>query len=111
MKTRLCCITILFFLLCSLLKVSAQENCIENKKFKEKFFLSIQRVEDYVIGKGNKKHFKKSLKFISRYVHVSYDKMLNYNSSYTRYEDFEKDKTEWSKWYELNKCSNLQIKK
>jgi len=112
MKLKLSFISLLFLLCsCSLSKTSAQGNCNENKKFKEKFFLSVKRVEDYVTGKGDRKHFKKSLKFISKYAHVSYDKMLNYNSSYTRQEDFEKDKTEWLQWYELNKCNNLQIKK
>lgn len=72
--------------------------------------MSINSIELYVTGKGDRKAFKESLKFISKYVYVSYDKMLNYNNSYAQYEDFEKDKKEWIKWYETNKCNNIKLK-
>lgn len=100
---------LLVFFSCSLTKNTTTANdCIENKEFKEKFFTSIQKVEDYVLGKGNRKSFTSSLKFISKHTHVSYDKMLNYNNSYTRTEDFEIDKKNWLDWYEKNKCLNFK---
>ena len=93
---------------CGSLKSFSQNQCIENEKFKETYFSSINKIEQYVLGKGDRKSFQKSLKFIAKYSNVSYDKMLNYNNSYTKYEDYERDKTEWLKWYERNKCSNLK---
>ena len=93
---------------CSTQKSHSATDCIENQKFKLKYHSSIKTVEDYVTGNGNKKLFDSSLKFISKFTHVSYDKMLNYNRSYTTYDDFNKDKTEWLNWYEKNKCSNIK---
>jgi len=111
MKIFVQVIIAIFFLSCSPLKKTVQGDCVENKEFKNSFFSSIEKVEFYVVGKGDKKSFQESLKFISKYVHVSFDKMLNYNNSYTNYKDFENDKTEWLKWYESNKCNDVKVKK
>lgn len=108
MKALANIILILLCVSCSSLKVPISKGCIENEKFKENFFLSINRVEKYMLGTGDKKSFQTSLKFIANYNHVSYDKMLNYNNSYPSYEDYEKDKSEWLIWYEKNKCSNIK---
>ena len=44
-----------------------------------------------------------SLKFISKYAHVSFDSMANYARTYP-IGIFEKDKEGWIKWYNENKC-------
>lgn len=95
---------------CSSHKGSTQKNCDENEVFKIKFFESIKKVEDDINGNGEPEDFEKGLDFIDNYTKVSYDKMLNYTNSYTTMKDFEKDKKIWLKWYEENKCSNLQFK-
>ena len=85
--------------------------CIENKEFKEAFFKNISFVENYMHGKGHRPEYKSGLDFISRYVEVSYEEMLNYSGSYTNIEAFEKDKKRWLEWYEDNKCNNIQFVK
>lgn len=45
---------LLVFFSCSSTKnVATMGDCVENKEFKEKFFTSIQKIEEYVLGKGN----------------------------------------------------------
>lgn len=85
-------ILLLLVLVSCSMKRNTSKDCTESKIFKDKFFIAVQRVEGYVLGKGDKKLFQSSLKFISKYTHVSYDKMLNYNNSYTKIEDYEEDK-------------------
>ncbi|WP_294732520.1 hypothetical protein [uncultured Flavobacterium sp.] len=53
--------------------------------------------------------FDSSLKFISKYTHVSFNSMNNYARTYPL-GIFEKDKEGWLKWYEENKCNNIQFK-
>ena len=53
--------------------------------------------------------FKSSLKFLSQYVHVSYESTLNYAGTYP-VDAFRKDKQNWLKWYELAKCDSIKIK-
>lgn len=53
--------------------------------------------------------FKSSLNFISKYTHVSFESMANYNGSYP-IGVYEKDKVVWLKWYDNNKCNNIQFK-
>ncbi|TBO42077.1 hypothetical protein [Pedobacter kyonggii] len=108
MKIGLNILVLLMLFSCSATKKNIAKDCIENEVFKKKYFTSIKRVEDYVLGKGNKKSFQSSLKFISKYTQVSYNKMLNYNNSYAKFEDYEVDKKKWLEWYENNKCSNLK---
>lgn len=111
MRTYFQIILAFFFLSCSPIKKTVQDDCMENKEFKDKFYLTIEKVEFYVLGKGDRKTFDESIKFISKYAYVSFDKMLNYNNSYKDYKDFENDKAEWLKWYDLNKCNNIKLKK
>ncbi len=53
--------------------------------------------------------FKLSLKFISKYAPVTFESMANYNCSYP-FGIYESDKKGWIKWYEENKCKNIQFK-
>ena len=95
------------FLNCTSSKV---QNCNENFAFKKAFYRNIEQVENYVVGNGNRLEFKKSLEFLSKYVRVSNEKMLNYDNSYTTIADFKQDKKDWLDWYEKNRCNNLQLK-
>lgn len=105
------------FLLISLLLVSCKsinvmsndDNCIENMEFKEFFFSNIKFVEENISIKQNEK-FRKSLENLSKYVHVSFDRMSNYANTYP-IGIFEEDRKTWLKWYEKNKCNNIQLQK
>lgn len=82
--------------------------CNENLKFKTEFFRNIKNIEDQMI-KEKDETFDVSLKFISKHAHVSFDSMANYAHTYP-FGIFEKDKEGWLKWYDENKCSNIQLK-
>ncbi|MEN9337235.1 MAG: hypothetical protein RLZZ500_2222 [Bacteroidota bacterium] len=99
----------LLFSQCTVFK-NEIKNCNENLKFKDSFMSHISLIENYTMGKGERKQFDEGLYFLSKYVHVSYDDMLNFSSSYTSIKSFNKDKIRWLKWYEENKCSNIQFK-
>ena len=58
-------------------------------------------------SKGN--HSETSLKFIGKYTDVSFESMSNYARTYPVGIFFE-DKKVWLKWYEDNKCKNIQFK-
>lgn len=104
--------TFCIFLLvgCSSLNTNNMDDCNENLSFKKEFFNNIENVENYVDGTGDRLKFEKALTFLSKYVKVSRDKMLNYNHSYTSKKDFINDKKNWIEWYKKNKCNNLQLK-
>jgi len=70
----------------------------------------IAKVEEYTLGKGERKEFDNSLKFLSKYVKVSFEEMMNYANEYTNFDVFEKDKNSWLTWYEENRCNNIQFK-
>jgi hypothetical protein len=53
--------------------------------------------------------FDVSLRFISKYAHVSFESMANYAHTYP-IGVFEKDKDGWIRWYNKNKCNNIQFK-
>lgn len=89
---------------------SKKQICNENAVFKKALFENIDKVENYTLGKGHREDFDSGLQFLSKYVIISYDDMLNYNKSYTSYEAFLKDKAAWLKWYDEKKCSNIQMK-
>ena len=88
-------------------KAKSQKGCIENIAFKNSFFSNIENI-DSLIKRTQNKAFKKSLSFISNYTHVSFQDMANYSHTYP-YGSFLKDKAEWLKWYEENKCKNIQV--
>ena len=98
--------------------------CNENLKFKKVFFEKIQYVENFMLKQSEFKSiqdvenyntteridsFNYSLVFISKYSKVSFESMANYDRSYP-YGVYEKDKKNWLKWYEENKCANIQLK-
>lgn len=99
----------LFFLSCkSTSTTNNNDNCIENIQFKEKFFSNIDYIEKNITEVQDAK-FKNTLYFLSKYVHVSLERMANYANSYP-IGVFEEDKKGWLKWYEENKCNNLKLK-
>lgn len=87
----------------------ANSNCVENEEFKKCFFSNIDNIEKN-ITKAQDQSFKKSLIFLSKYVHVSFESTLNYANTYP-VDTFKKDKENWLEWYEKNKCNNIKIKK
>ena len=93
------------FLNCSSIKT---QTCNENLEFKKVFFQNIQNVEN-LIYKSQNESFHNSLKFISKYTKVSWESMANYSRTYPS-GIFEEDKLVWLKWYEENKCGNIQFK-
>lgn len=101
--------------------------CNENMIFKEQFIRHIKTVDDFmsIVSKTDFKdideyervvteqkvaEFNSCLIFISKYTYVSFESMANYNGSYP-IGIYEKDKEGWLKWYEGNKCNNIQFKK
>lgn len=99
----------LFFIFCkSSNPTMINNNCVENSEFKEKFFSNIKYVEKNITEVQDEK-FKNSLYFLSKYVHVSFDKMSNYANTYP-IGVFEEDKKGWLEWYEKNKCNNIKLK-
>lgn len=89
---------ILFLLIFISFKNFGQNNnCNENLRFKEAFFYHIKIVKSN-IAISQDETFRKSVIFI-----------LNYSRTYP-IGVFKKDKIEWLKWYEENKCENIQIK-
>jgi hypothetical protein len=110
MKNILLTLVLALFFSCSSTRVvQTNGSCIENEKFKECFFSNIENIENNII-KNQDQSFKKSLKFLSKYVHVSFENTLNYANVYP-VDTFKKDKESWLKWYEENKCKNIKIKK
>lgn len=99
----------LFFLSCkSTSQINNDNNCVENTQFKEKFFLNVNYIEKNISVRQDEK-FKNSLEFLSKYVHVSFERMANYANTYP-IGVFEEDKKGWLEWYEKNKCNNLKLK-
>ena len=100
--------------------------CKENLKFKKEFFKNIKNIEAYftlqsttvfnnfdeyerTITDEREKNYEASLKFISKYAHVSFESRANYDRSYP-IGVYQKDREGWLKWYEDNKCKNIQFK-
>jgi hypothetical protein len=84
-------------------------DCIENNKFKKEFFMRINLVEQN-LPLNQDSLFRSSLIFLSNYAPVSFYETVNYARIYPP-QAFEKDKKLWIKWYEDNKCKNIQLKK
>lgn len=102
---------VLLFLSCSPIKGSLEVQdspCNENLKFKTEFFKNIENIESHITTVKDES-FDNSLKFISKYTDVSFESMMNYARTYP-IGAFEKDKEVWLKWYEENKCQNIQFK-
>ena len=101
-------VAFLFSIGCQTSRMVETGRCRENEKFRKRFFASIKQVENYMDGKGEKKAFQSSIRFISKYTHVSSDKMLNYNGSYATYENYQQDKQNWINWYQGNRCNDIR---
>ncbi len=101
-----------------------ESKCIENLAFKKLFFEKIKNIDFLMIEEAKIKSindaeklftpervkmFDSSLLFISKYSQVSFGSMLNYDNTYP-YGVYEIDRKIWLKWYDENKCSNIQIK-
>ena len=101
-----------------------QVPCTENMRFKDEFFKHTKIVDDYMkfeaagidideylqaMSDEKVLRFKASLLFISKYSHISFESMVNYSNSYPLGVYWE-DKENWLKWYEENKCDNIQFK-
>jgi hypothetical protein len=96
---------------CSSIKKNIEpqkDHCNENLKFKIEFFKNIENIENQMT-KEKDDTFDISLKFISKYTHVSFESMANYANNYP-IGVFEKDKEGWIKWYDKNKCNDIQFK-
>lgn len=83
-------------------------DCNENEKFKERFFYHIQYIKNNISVLQDAK-FRESIIFISNYAPVSLNEIMNYSRTYP-VGVFEEDKIKWLKWYEENKCTNIQLK-
>lgn len=112
---RVIIVIFLFIISCNSIKFFSKKekkhttDCIENEAFKKRFFLSIDNIENYLLNKGERSSYETSLSFISQYTHVSYEKTLNYDNTFP-FTSFQEDKSNWLRWYEENKCNNIQIK-
>lgn len=96
---------------CSNLKKNTEKGCKESTEFKDAFILNINKVENYTLKKEfNKKEFNDGIEFLSKYCHVSEEELMNYANEYTNSIVFYKDKEGWLKWYDENKCRNIQFK-
>jgi hypothetical protein len=89
--------------------------CNENPLFKQTFFDNITIVECAVLGQKPPAElnyisgFKRALRYISKYAHVSWEVIDGYNIQYPSYKLFLDDKEKWLKWYEDHRCNNLQV--
>jgi hypothetical protein len=83
-------------------------HCAENEKFKKEFFIRINIVEQKLYLHQDSL-FQSSLIFLSNYAPVSFYETVNYARIYPPHA-FERDKKVWIKWYEENKCNNIQLK-
>lgn len=101
----------LIILVLILLSCKAQNtkiDCNENEEFKRIFFEHIENIDNGIKGLQNLK-FRKSVIFISNYAPVSTDRIMNYSRTYP-YVVYKRDREQWIKWYEENKCNNIQFK-
>lgn len=114
MNKKILVVFIIFSILnsqCSSLKKIEKKDCIENVEFKNTFMSHISNVENYTTQKEfDKKKFNDGIKFLSKYCYVSEEELMNYANEYTNSIVFYKDKEGWLKWYEENKCDNIQFK-
>lgn len=83
MRLFLSCTLLLFLLSCVAPNngIKSQNlNCVENQNFKNEFFKNV-KIIDSLITENQNIQFKKSLKFISKYSHVSFESLANYSKN------------------------------
>ncbi len=108
--------------------VTTSGKCLESKEFKvvflkniqfvdnhfkefdkDEFFKGVENLEDASkLFEKRKESLMDALKFISQYSHVSFESMWNYGNTYP-YGVYLSDRENWIKWYEKNKCHNIQL--
>jgi hypothetical protein len=111
MKGQIIIIVMTYFTLLISCKGTTVNNCNENLDFKKVFMDNITNVENYTLGnETDKTKFNSGIIFLSKYTSLSYEKILNYSFEYVDINAFHKDKVVWLKWYNDNKCSNIQFK-
>lgn len=97
-------------------------SCNENMKFRTEFFRRIQNIEDAYkedqdawLNDDDETRYRKdmeffgSLEFIMKYTDVSLETLVGYERYYPQ-DIFLRDKKGWLKWYEENRCNNIQFK-
>jgi len=105
---------LLIISLVSLLIFSCKSNsllkndCDENLNFKELFFYHIENIDKSITISQDLK-FRESVIFISNYAPVSVNSIMNYSRTYP-FVVYKRDREQWIKWYEENKCKNIQLK-
>ncbi|GGD21325.1 hypothetical protein [Flavobacterium orientale] len=85
-----------------------KNDCHENIEFRETFFNHVDNIKNNIAVSQDLK-FRESVIFISNYVPVSLNQILNYSRTYPL-GVFEKDRLKILEWYEENKCNNIQLK-
>jgi hypothetical protein len=123
-----CHFLLLVFLCFSCKSVTTSGKCLESKEFKavflkniqfidnhfkefdkDEFFKGVENLEDASkLFEKRKESLMNALKFISQYSHVSFESMWNYGNTYP-YGVYLSDRENWIKWYERNKCHNIQL--
>ena len=91
--------------------VAKQQPCKENPEFKNVYFEKIDIIDKRMSRKNSvtNEEFKKALLFISKYTSVDFESMANYAKTYP-IGVYETDRIGWIKWYEENKCNNIQFR-
>jgi len=96
-----------FVMSCHAVKVN-EHQCNENLEFKQLFFYHVKYIDDN-IGVLQDSKFRESVIFISNYAPLSVNSIMNYASTYP-IGKYREDRVIWLKWYEDNKCRNIQFK-
>lgn len=108
MKVNLLFILVSFSILLGCKSQLNRISCNENEEFKTTFFRQINVIEYYIAEGRNRDQYIKALNFLATFSNVNFGSMYNYGTTYP-YIVFLKDREQWLKWYENNKCNNLQI--
>lgn len=133
-KYALTIVTIFLLVSCSTRKpATSPVGCNENPEFREAFLSAVQFIDDehtgeYQLTPTNEELKKMSVEemeefdresaeiskqawsFVRQYAIVSWWKRSSYDGGYPE-PTYQQDRAGWLKWYEDNKCNNIQIKK
>lgn len=110
MKRKLLFIVIIF------LSQSCQfflgNDCVTNEQVKNRYFNYIIFLEGSYNSEGKSLSLDEieAITFLSLYSELGNRAALGDVSTYTSYNDFEKDIEDWKKWFSLNKCQLNQAK-
>lgn len=109
---------ILIFFSCSNNNTLSENGCQENLNFKRRYFNSINEIGQYYnkqkssesMNKEDRKKFAKHVNILTKITGIKPNVATDYRFGYTDIRAFISDKQSWEKWYEVNKCDNLQWK-